>query len=148
MASFNVLPTLGFGEAVKLILSHPFQFSGRARRSEFWWGYLAMFLALLAAGMFGSIFVAMESLRFVGFAILAVVYVAFFGVSLAMISRRLHDTGRSAWWFLISFIPFIGGIVLFVFELTDSQPNENEWGESPKYAPAFNENDKEISDII
>jgi uncharacterized membrane protein YhaH (DUF805 family) len=33
---------------------------------------------------------------------------------------------------LISFVPIIGGIVLFVFLVTDSQPDENQYGPNPK----------------
>ena len=50
----------------------------------------------------------------------------------AVAFRRLHDSGRSGWWFLISFVPIIGIIVLFVFLLLDSQPGENQYGPSPK----------------
>ncbi len=35
--------------------------------------------------------------------------------ALAVLVRRLHDTGKSGWWVLIGFVPFVGTIVLFVF---------------------------------
>jgi len=58
--------------------------------------------------------------------------------SLAVTVRRLHDTGRSGWWWLISIVPF-GSIVLFVFTVLDSQPGDNQWGPNPKgiSAPAY-----------
>jgi uncharacterized membrane protein YhaH (DUF805 family) len=46
--------------------------------------------------------------------------------------RRLHDTGRPGWWILIGLIPLVGGIVLLVFAVSDSQPGSNEYGPSPK----------------
>ena len=49
---------------------------------------------------------------------------------LAVTARRLHDTGRSGWWMLLSFVPF-GGLVLLVFTLQDSR-GPNAWGQSPK----------------
>jgi uncharacterized membrane protein YhaH (DUF805 family) len=46
--------------------------------------------------------------------------------------RRLHDTGRSGWWMLISFLPLIGFIVLIIFFVQDSQPGTNQYGPNPK----------------
>jgi uncharacterized membrane protein YhaH (DUF805 family) len=52
--------------------------------------------------------------------------------SLAVMIRRLHDIGKSGWWFFISFIPLIGSIWLLVLLVTDSQPGENQYGPNPK----------------
>src|SRR4051794_8393565 len=52
--------------------------------------------------------------------------------SIAVTVRRLHDTGRSGWWILISLIPIIGGIVLLVFMVLDSEPGVNQYGPNPK----------------
>jgi uncharacterized membrane protein YhaH (DUF805 family) len=52
--------------------------------------------------------------------------------SLAVGFRRLHDTGRSAWWLLIGLIPLIGAIILLVFACQDSQENDNQYGPNPK----------------
>ena len=52
--------------------------------------------------------------------------------ALSVLVRRLHDTGRSGWWALIGFVPLVGGIVLFVFSVSDSHPGENTYGPSPK----------------
>ena len=46
--------------------------------------------------------------------------------------RRLHDTGRTGWWLLVSFIPLIGGLVLLYFLVQDGQSGDNAWGPSPK----------------
>ena len=53
---------------------------------------------------------------------------------LAVSVRRLHDTGRSGWWILISLIPVVGAIWLIVLLCLDSQPEANEWVENPKKA--------------
>lgn len=55
---------------------------------------------------------------------------------LAVTIRRLHDTGRSGWWFLIILIPILGPIVLLVFMVLDSQPTDNNYGPNPKSAIA------------
>ena len=52
--------------------------------------------------------------------------------SLAMSVRRLHDTGRSGWFLLLNLIPYIGGIIIFVFSVLDSQPGANQYGPNPK----------------
>ena len=73
------------------------QFEGRASRSEYWWFYLFTLLATTAADLFGGAFGNLASLIFLL-------------PSLALMARRLHDVGRSGWWFLIVFT----GIGLFV----------------------------------
>jgi uncharacterized membrane protein YhaH (DUF805 family) len=52
--------------------------------------------------------------------------------SIALGVRRLHDIGYSGWWLLIGFVPFVGGILLLVFALMDSQPGTNRYGPNPK----------------
>ena len=46
--------------------------------------------------------------------------------------RRLHDIGRSGWWWLLALICCVGQIILFVFALQDSQPGDNQYGPNPK----------------
>lgn len=101
------------------------QFSGRSTRSEYW--YFVLFNALayaaisIAEGIFSS---GGLLLGFYGLAVLIPSFAVFF--------RRLHDTGRSGWWWLIGIVPVIGGIVLFVFMVLDSQPGDNRYGPNPK----------------
>jgi len=52
--------------------------------------------------------------------------------SLAVIARRLHDTGRSGWNYLIAFIPLVGTIILLIWTIEDSKPGPNQWGANPK----------------
>ena len=117
---------MGFGDAVKSALGQYAGFSGRARRSEYWWFYLfAVLVYAVAAGIDAVIGVT------------AVIIIATLGLiipTLAVTVRRLHDTSRSGWWILIGFVPLIGAIVLFVFEVLDSTPGTNEYGPSPKEA--------------
>ena len=53
-------------------------------------------------------------------------------LSLSVMVRRLHDTGRSGWACLIGLVPFIGGLILFMWLCEDCDPGENEYGENPK----------------
>jgi uncharacterized membrane protein YhaH (DUF805 family) len=62
--------------------------------------------------------------------------------SLAVLFRRLHDTGHSGWAILYIFIPLAGPIILLVFLCQDSYPAENKYGPNPKEiaaAPTYTE---------
>ncbi|WP_081296860.1 DUF805 domain-containing protein [Gilliamella apicola] len=54
------------------------------------------------------------------------------GDSYTVTVRRLHDTSKSGWWVLLQLIPYIGGIIIFVFCVLDSTPGSNQYGENPK----------------
>ena len=116
---------MGFGEAVKTVLSKYADFSGRARRSEYW--YFTLFLVV------ASFVAALVDLA-IGVPLLQVlVLLGTLVPSIAVTVRRLHDTGRSGWLYLIVFIPIVGVIVLLVFLCQDSKPEPNQWGPSPKH---------------
>jgi uncharacterized membrane protein YhaH (DUF805 family) len=99
-------------------------FTGRARRTEYWMFALVNFgIAVLLELILGFTFLYF----------LTYVYsLAIFIPSLAVCVRRLHDIGRSGWWYLIGLIPVIGWILLIVWFCTDSQPGANKWGPNPK----------------
>ena len=100
---------------------------GRARRTEYW--MFTLFNLIIAFGL-GFI----EGLAG-GPGILANLYgLAVLVPGIAVSVRRLHDTGRSGWWLLIAFIPCIGGIVLLIFMVQDSNPGDNQFGPNPKQA--------------
>lgn len=124
------------------------QFQGRARRSEFW--YFCLFhylvsLALMLPVIFGIIRSSARSIGNPIFIILLVIYiVASIIPSLAVLSRRLHDTGRSGKWVILfvifGAIPLINLVVIivqFVFTVQDSQPKTNQYGPSLKYPDPF-----------
>ena len=107
-------------------------FSGRSRRKEYWYfqlfnGIVVVFLALFAVAFSDENKPAMVPL-FLMFLYCLVLFVP----ALAVTIRRLHDIGRSGWWYFIGFVPLIGGIILFVFTLLDSEPCANPWGLDPK----------------
>ena len=106
-------------------------FSGRARRKEYWYFALFNFLAtMLLVGV--EVALGMSDLES-GYGPLTGLYsLAIIIPSIAVSVRRLHDTGRSGWWFLVALVPFIGAIVLLVFTLLDSDPGTNEYGPNPK----------------
>jgi uncharacterized membrane protein YhaH (DUF805 family) len=100
-------------------------FEGRARREEYWMFFL---FNIIISFLVGFIDVLLG-----GEGVIATLYLV--GVllpTLAVTVRRLHDTGRSGWWLLISLIPLIGGIVLLVFYVQDSEKGRNSFGPNPK----------------
>ncbi|MGG1556259.1 DUF805 domain-containing protein [Paenibacillus ferrarius] len=107
------------------VLQNYVGFSGRARRKEYW----MFFLFNLMAGVMLGILENMLGIPLV----LSIIYsLGTLLPSLALSFRRLHDTGRSAWWLLIGLIPIIGGIILLVFSCQDSDPYDNHYGPNPK----------------
>ena len=117
------------------------QFQGRSRRSEYWYFHLFYCLILVALILPGILLMAFgeSSLNSAVTLLGAALYMPPMGLSvaaiipsLAVMVRRLHDTGRSGWWYFISLVPFVGGIVLLVFLCTDSQPGDNLYGPNPK----------------
>jgi uncharacterized membrane protein YhaH (DUF805 family) len=115
---------MGFMDAVKAVLTNYVGFSGRARRSEFWWFFLFQVIVNILSTIVGNA---------IGFALLPnLVGLALLLPGLAVGVRRLHDTGRSGWWWLIGLIPLVGIIVLIVFWVGDTQAGANKYGASPK----------------
>jgi uncharacterized membrane protein YhaH (DUF805 family) len=109
------------------------EFSGRARRKEYWFFQLFNMLFVLALMVVDGMTGTMRGKPGFGFGLLSGLYVlGVFLPSLGVLVRRLHDTGRSGWWFLIGLIPLVGPIILLVFALQDSHPGANQYGPNPK----------------
>ena len=106
-------------------------FAGRSRRKEYWFFVLFNILVSLALAIV-DYFTGTYNARY-GMGLLGGLYtLAVLIPAIAVTVRRLHDTGRSGWWFLIVLVPIVRGIVLLVFMVLDSQPGENAYGPSPK----------------
>jgi len=109
-------------------------FTGRARRAEYWWFVLINFVVMFSLLVLTIILSGSnDSLTGLGGIIYAVYALGVILPSLAVTVRRLHDTGKSGWMLLIGLIPFVGLIILLVFYFTDGEPGANQYGPSPKY---------------
>ena len=64
--------------------------------------------------------------------LLAVVALGLLVPSLGVASRRLHDTGRSGKWYLVTFVPYIGGLILMILLAVDGDRGPNQYGPDPK----------------
>jgi uncharacterized membrane protein YhaH (DUF805 family) len=99
-------------------------FTGRATRQQYWM-YVLIYVVISVV------------LSIIDAAIGTMVLAAIFSVvmlvpSISIATRRLHDTGRTGWWQLIGFIPFLGIIILLVFLVQDSH-GENKYGPNPGF---------------
>ena len=107
------MESMGFSQAVKSVFSNYANFSGRARRSEYW--YFVLFSLIIGLIPIVNLIVGLISII----------------PGIAVCVRRLHDIGKSGWWLLLCLIPIVN-LILRVWYCTDSQPGENQWGANPK----------------
>ena len=147
--------SVGLFGAYILMFKNYANFSGRSRRSEYWLASLANFLLVLIASVIFGVVILGEieeiidllefkdafniPIKFSDFgslgiyAVVMIVYaLIMFIPSLSLQVRRLHDTGKSGWLLLLSFIPTLGAIIIFVFTVLDSTPGANKYGPNPK----------------
>lgn len=108
-------PGMSFGDTFVYFFNHYADFTGRARRQEFWF----MYLWTLIFGLIPFVNIAWGLATFVP--------------SLALSVRRLHDIGKSGVYLLFYLIPLAGPIIMIVFFATDSDRFANLYGPSPKY---------------
>jgi uncharacterized membrane protein YhaH (DUF805 family) len=114
---------------------------GRARRLEYWsfalfaWLTMmgAMFVVLMITGLLGGLSqdtppagILLAIILIFGWLLL----LAPAGISVAV--RRLHDVGLSGWLYLISFVPYVGGLFMLVVACLPSQPHPNAYGPAPR----------------
>ena len=121
---------MGFADAVNNAIMYNYgNFTGRASRSEYWWFLLFvsifdMITTFADTIIFGTPAAEWGPLFWIGTLVMIVPL-------LSIEVRRLHDTGRSGWWILISLIPCIGVIVLFVWCVLEGNTNVNSYGDVP-----------------
>ena len=117
-------------------------FSGRSQRKEYWMFQLLIVLSVLVGGLiFFGLFASAEAaggdtgLSVVGIIAAVVMGIAVLGSiipSIAVTVRRFHDQDKSGWFYLMSFIPYVGGWIVFVFMCIDGTHGENQYGPDPK----------------
>lgn len=114
--------------AVKTVLSKYVTFSGRASRPEFWWWVLfAIIVGGIAYVIDGVLGFHSRAATDTG-PIAGIVSLLLLLPGLAVTVRRLHDSGRSGWWYFIVLIPLIGGLILLYWMLKPSEPGTNRFG--------------------
>jgi uncharacterized membrane protein YhaH (DUF805 family) len=104
-----------FTQAISTCFSKFVDFSGRASRSEFWWFFLFQVIVLVVASIVHPVLYLIVALGLL---------LPGTGASV----RRLHDTGRTGWWVLISLVPLIG-LVLIYFLALEGNTGANQYGD-------------------
>ena len=115
------------------VLKQYFDFSGRARRKEYWmFGLISAVISIvltlldMGVGLYSDVY---------GAGVLSSIYsLAIMIPSIAVSVRRLHDTDHSGWWLLLIFIPLLGVLILLVVMCFNSK-DDNEYGPNPKTVP-------------
>lgn len=109
-----------------------FEFSGRSTRAQYW--LFSLFSALCMVGaLFGDAYLSgipVGSQVWGPLTVFAALFHAVPGVTVTV--RRLHDIGRSGWWYCITIIPILGGILLLVWMCWPSDDYDNAYGDHPR----------------
>ncbi|MDR2554799.1 MAG: DUF805 domain-containing protein [Fibromonadaceae bacterium] len=116
------------------VIKNYVNFKGRARRKEYWGFFLFNFIIGIALAFFGGVIsgIAGDDEGTLG---VVLYYLYIFATALpgiAVLIRRLHDTGKSGWLWLLAFIPIVGVIIILIWTCTNSQSGENKYGPNPK----------------
>ena len=104
--------SVGFVDAIKLFFKNYANFTGRASLSEYWWAELFMVIVMLVP----CFWILLPFIIVPGWAVTV---------------RRLHDIGKSWVYILMSYIPFVGSILLII-ECCKESEGDNQWGPGPK----------------
>ena len=122
-----------FGAAVKAFWKNYAVFSGRARRSEYWWAVLFLLAVSFPIALIDTV-VFFDTIVQTGSGPLSILFLLVILLpSISLLIRRFHDVGLSGWFVLLAFIPFAGAVFAFVVAVLDSQRGDNRFGESAKY---------------
>ena len=112
-----------FGESISTCFRKYFVIQGRASKSEFWW-----FQLLWSASFFIMIiFEESEPVTYFFYGIIVIIFIPLFTVGV----RRLHDTGKSGFYYFWSLVPFIGSLIVLAFMLGDGTKGRNQYGDNP-----------------
>ena len=131
---------MGFGEAIGAFYSGYFDFENRSIRSEYWWVFLfktlvyialLIFMFILAASMGGIDTSDGEAGLGLGMILIGLFYIGNIIPNIAITVRRFHDQDKSGWMYLLVFIPYVGGLVVFIFMFIDGTHGENRFGPDP-----------------
>jgi uncharacterized membrane protein YhaH (DUF805 family) len=109
------------------------QFSGRSRRKEYWMFFLFNSLIEFALCVLAMVFMK-SGLSAVFYGLCALYMVACVIPAVACSVRRLHDTNKSGWLFLLILIPIVGPIILLVLFMLEGNSRANQYGPDPKAA--------------
>ena len=119
-------------------------FSGRSQRQEYWLFLLFYYLLFAAAVVLLVVFAGLADVDagsgkeaaapglFIGILLIGLLYLGLYIPLLAVKVRRFHDQDLSGWFVLLGFIPYLGGLITFIFMCIDGTAGPNRFGPDPK----------------
>ena len=120
----------------KVVFENYANFKGRARRSEYWYFALAngliSILLIVIGAIIGAIFGDAVTGGIIGYAFFGLYTLATIIPTLAAVVRRLHDVGKSGWFYFICLVPLVGSIWLLILLFTEGDSGPNDYGQDPK----------------
>jgi uncharacterized membrane protein YhaH (DUF805 family) len=128
-------------DSMLLPLKRYADFQGRSRRQEYWMFALFIFLVMIAWGIVFAILggfsgyengTGLGTLPMIWALLAGVAYLGIIIPSIAVQVRRFHDRDMSGWFVLLNFIPYVGGIIVFIFMVLPGTVGENRFGPDPK----------------
>ena len=118
---------------IKAITQNYANFSGRARRAEYWWFAIFMTIAICGLAFAGALTSDSTGTPSPVFSIiLVIIALGLILPGLGVQVRRLHDIGKSGWFWFVTVIPVVGFLILLIWACEDSQPGDNQYGPNPK----------------
>lgn len=126
----------------KVVFENYANFSGRARRAEYWYfvlGQLCLLIPFYILLLSGGMGIQSEGIYTLGISLLGLFILGTIIPGLAVTVRRLHDLNKTGWYYLLIFVPF-GSIILLIFMFTEGNPFINKYGDDPKrpsHGPIF-----------
>lgn len=119
---------MSFTDAVKTCFAKYVDFTGRAPRSEFWWWALFTFVVSIVLQFVDGSVLGADPMQGDIQVLSSLWSLAVLLPSIAVAVRRLHDTDRSGWWYLLVFIPILGWLVLLYFFVLKGTEGQNRFG--------------------
>jgi uncharacterized membrane protein YhaH (DUF805 family) len=132
---------MSFSESISTcLLEKVVTLNGRATRAEYWW--YVLFTALVEPFVYGGLVALayyvpsiengiVKSLLAIVIILLILCQILLLCSNVCAVVRRLHDTGKNGWWMFISFVPFVGSLILLVFLVRESEKRDNRYGQYP-----------------
>ena len=112
-----------FSESISTCFKKYFVIQGRASKSEFWWFQLLW----MASFFIMFIFEGLDPVTYFFYGIIVIIFIPLFTVGV----RRLHDTGKSGFYYFWSLVPFVGSLIVLAFMLGDGTKGRNQYGDNP-----------------
>lgn len=120
----------------KVVFENYANFKGRARRSEYWYFALAngiiSFLLIILGLIVGTILGDVVTGVIIGYGLVMLYSLATLLPGLGVVVRRLHDVGKSGWFYFVALIPLVGPIWILILFCTEGNYGPNQYGNDPK----------------